>query len=240
MITKLLGSSCLPKYIFALMVVVFCFVETKHMNRAERFTEKDRCKDITPKTVRTCPQGEAEIQDKARMMKCDSYTECNGKKLVYHCIRFKTDLVEVCAPNLRIVCEYKSGCCAVFEEGLGRVIVDPNSHCQDCPWHYYSNETSKYSACVQTPQTPTSSTEHRVTVRETNISNEFAKSTFSLPENITDVTRKEEESSSKDLTVILTVGLIVITGCTGFFFCIRKRKNNRRCTEYGKYQSVYA
>lgn len=45
------------------------------------------------------------------------------------------------------------------------------------------------SACVQTPQTPTSSTEHRVTVRETNISNEFAKSTFSLPENITDVTR---------------------------------------------------
>lgn len=199
--------------------------------------QQDKCKDITPKRVRTCPQSEAEIQEKARMMTCDSYPECNGKKLVYHCIRFKTDLVEVCAPNLRIVCEYKSGCCAVFEEGLGRVIVDPNNHCQDCPWHYYSNETSKYSTCVQTPQTftsstehRTSSTEHRVTVGETDISNEFAKSNVSLNENITHVTRKEEGSSPKNyLIMISTVGLsaIVITGRTVFFCFCYKRKRKR-------------
>lgn len=78
-------------------------------------SQKDKCKDITPKRVRTCPQGEAEIQEKARMMKCESYPECNGKKLVYHCIRFKTDIVEVCAPNLRIVCEYKSGTYIMME-----------------------------------------------------------------------------------------------------------------------------
>nr|XP_034335203.1 uncharacterized protein LOC117692182 [Crassostrea gigas] len=241
MIPKLLGFSCLPKFIFALMVVDFCFVETTHMNRAERFTKKDKCKDSTPEKVRTCPQGEADIQERARMMKCDSYPECHGEELVYHCVRFITDLVEVCAPNLRIVCDHKSGgCCAVFEEGLGRVIVDPNSHCQDCPWHYHSNETSKYSACVQAPQTPTSSTEHRVTVRETNISNEFAKSTVSLPENITDFTSKEEESSPKVYLIVISTVLsaIVITGCTGFFCFKGKRKKNRRCTEYGKYQST--
>lgn len=45
------------------------------------------------------------------------------------------------------------------------------------------------STCVQTPQTYTSSTEHRVTVGETDISNEFAKSNVSLYENITHVTR---------------------------------------------------
>lgn len=52
------------------------------------------------------------------------------------------------------------------------------------------------STCVQTPQTftsstehRTSSTEHRMTVGETDISNEFAKSNVSLNENITHVTR---------------------------------------------------
>lgn len=246
MISKLLGSSCLPKFIIALMIVVFCFVETTHMNRAERFTKKDKCKDNTPKKVTTCPQGEADIQERARMMKCDSYPECHGEELVYHCVRFKTILVEVCAPNLRIVCGKESGgCCAVFEEGLGQVIVDPNSHCQDCPWHYYSNETSKYSTCVQTPQTYKSSkehrasfTEHRVTVGETNISNENAKSNVSLYENITHVTRNKEESSPNNyLIVISTVGFsaIVITGCTGFFcFCFkRKRKRTEDARNMG-------
>lgn len=52
------------------------------------------------------------------------------------------------------------------------------------------------STCVQTPQTYKSSkehrasfTEHRVTVGETNVSNENAKSNVSLYENITHVTR---------------------------------------------------
>lgn len=45
------------------------------------------------------------------------------------------------------------------------------------------------STCVQTPQTYESSTEHRVTVAETDILNEFAKSNVSLYENITHVTR---------------------------------------------------
>lgn len=223
MIPKLLGFSCLPKFILSLMVVVFCFVETKHMNRPERFTQKDECKDSRPKKVGNCPQSEADIQERARMMKCDSYLKCHGEELVYHCVRFKTNLVEVCAPNLRIVCVYESGgCCAVFEEGLGRVIVDTNNHCQDCPWNYYSNETSKYSTCVRTPQTYKSSREHRVTVGETDISNEFAKSNVSLYENITHVTRKEEVSSPKMyFIVITTIIAFLITGCTVVFYLKR-------------------
>lgn len=45
------------------------------------------------------------------------------------------------------------------------------------------------STCVQTPQTYESSTEHKVTVGETDILNEFAKSNVSLYENITHVSR---------------------------------------------------
>lgn len=49
------------------------------------------------------------------MMKCDSYPKCHGEELVYHCVRFKTNLVEVCAPNLRIVCVYESGTYIIME-----------------------------------------------------------------------------------------------------------------------------
>lgn len=218
MIPELFVFGCMPNFIFALMVVGLCCVETTHIKGAERFTKEHKCKDSIPKIVQTCPQSEADIQKRARMMNCYRYPECHGEKLVYHCVRSKTDLVEVCAPNLRIVCGHKSGgCCAEFQEGLGRVTIDLKYHCQDCPSHYYSNETSKYSACVQTPQTHTSSTEPRVTVRETDISKEFVESTVSLHENITNIIRKEEESSQNDLlitVILLTVGL---TGCTVFF-----------------------
>lgn len=43
------------------------------------------------------------------MMICDSYLECNGKKLVYYCIRFKIDFVEVCVFNFCIVCGKEFG-----------------------------------------------------------------------------------------------------------------------------------
>lgn len=72
-------------------------------------SQKDKCKYSTPKKVETCPQSESDIQERARLMKCDSYPECHGEELVYHCVRFKTYLVEVCAPNFRIVCGYESG-----------------------------------------------------------------------------------------------------------------------------------
>lgn len=72
-------------------------------------SQKDKCKDNTPRKVMTCRQGEADIQERARMMKCDSYPECHGEELVYHCVRFKTVLVEVCAPYFRIVCGNESG-----------------------------------------------------------------------------------------------------------------------------------
>lgn len=77
--------------------------------------QEHKCKDSIPKIVQTCPQSEANIQKRARMMNCYRYPECLGEKLVYHCVRSKTDLVEVCAPNLRIVCGHKSGTYIIME-----------------------------------------------------------------------------------------------------------------------------
>lgn len=30
---------------------------------------------------------------------CDNLPKCNGEQLVYHCVTYKDDLVEVCAPK---------------------------------------------------------------------------------------------------------------------------------------------
>lgn len=65
---------------------------------------------------------------------------------MYHCVKFHGYLVEVCSPKSPIVGQY----CAVFEEGLGRVIVDLYTSCPECPMIYSSAESWNYSKCVET------------------------------------------------------------------------------------------
>ncbi|XP_062607099.1 uncharacterized protein LOC134268874 [Saccostrea cucullata] len=44
---------------------------------------------------------------------------------------------------------FSGGCCAQFNEGVGRVIEDYNVLCSECPLNYFTNETCKYPTCVQ-------------------------------------------------------------------------------------------
>lgn len=145
-------SSCNCKCFVTIVAAILCFVVTKHISLQKRFTEEDICNFTTPNEVNVCPENDAELRERSNMMKCGSYPECHGEKLLYHCVKSKKVLVEVCSPKFRVICGHQSGgCCAVFEEGLGRVIIDFNIICPECPSNYFSDKTSKYSTCVETP-----------------------------------------------------------------------------------------
>lgn len=78
--------------------------------------KEDKCNLTTPHEVNVCPENDAELRERSNMMKCVGYPECHGEKLVYHCVKSKTVLVEVCVPKLRIICGHKSGKKMVFKQ----------------------------------------------------------------------------------------------------------------------------
>lgn len=41
---------------------------------------------------------------------CDNFPNCNGEKLVYHCVKFDEQFVEVCAP----ICIIRGTCMSFF------------------------------------------------------------------------------------------------------------------------------
>lgn len=217
-------------------VVVFtamniCFVVTKHISLQKRFTKDDKC-NVTPTEINACPENDAQLQERSEMMKCDSYPKCIGEELVYHCVRYKTKLVEVCAPRLHIVCGHKpelGGCCAVFEDGLGRVVIDFNIICHECPMAYYSDKTTKYSTCVQTPDAHQYSTTRQVNVEGTDFSNQTERSNFSVThQNITHYTKNEDPTEYILIAVIIPIIVIFVAAITSicmYRYCYRKKKN---------------
>lgn len=152
-------------------------------HRERRFFVNDKCHGVqtTLENVLTCPGNDDILLERLSRKKCDSFPQCQKEPLVYHCIRFGGRLVEVCAPRSSIAGHY----CAVFEEGIGRVIVDYFIHCPECPSIYSSNESFKYSKCVQTTmKAPTfqTSTEQTNVVSESDeeyedLTNETLKTT---------------------------------------------------------------
>lgn len=53
--------------------------------------------------VPSCPENDIMYQKRSKRKMCESYPKCLGEPLVYHCVRSKESLVEVCAPNGPIV-----------------------------------------------------------------------------------------------------------------------------------------
>lgn len=53
----------------------------------------------TLKKVKACPENYLNFQDRNKTMYCDSYPQCNGHELFYHCVKFEDGLAEVCAPR---------------------------------------------------------------------------------------------------------------------------------------------
>lgn len=103
----------------------------------------------TLKKVKACPENYLNFQDRNKTMYCDSYPQCNGHELFYHCVKFEDGLAEVCAPRSVIT----GRCCALYDEGLGRVIEDYSRPCSDCPFQYSSDAFVKDSSCVITTAT---------------------------------------------------------------------------------------
>lgn len=115
-------------------------------NRYKRFTEIDICYETnnTLGFVSQCPKNDSLFQERSRRKNCKTLPQCTGEPLVYHCVRFREELVEVCAPRGLIT----GFCCALFDEGVGRVVEDYFNPCSDCPFVYQSDDVSKYSKCV--------------------------------------------------------------------------------------------
>lgn len=147
------------------------------MYRPKRFSKEEVCHEAnaTLVTVQSCPENDIIYQERSKGKMCEAYPKCLGEPLVYHCVRSKESLVEVCAPNGPIV----GSCCAVFDRWVGRVIEDCSSICIECPFMYQSVDCHRYSSCLKTnyylnksinQTTPTYSTSHHAdTVSKQNL-----------------------------------------------------------------------
>lgn len=141
------GVRCsLVLYFIMLWLSLQC-VRTTSNHRLKRLTEEDVCKE-TNKTIERLenfPVSYTIFQERMQQKKCDNLPKCNGEVLVYHCVRYKDDLVEVCAPRRLITGSY----CAVFDIGIGRVIEDFSRPCSECPFKYPSADAMNYSSCMK-------------------------------------------------------------------------------------------
>lgn len=70
-----------------------------HLNRYVDLQDQI-CKDtrITVQKVESCPENDTHFHERSKMKNCDSYPQCEGEPLAYHCARYKEYLVEVCTP----------------------------------------------------------------------------------------------------------------------------------------------
>lgn len=141
------GVRCsLVLYFIMLWLSLQC-VRTTTNHRLKRLTEEDVCKE-TNKTIeplQNFPVSYTILQERMQQKKCDNLPKCNGEDLVYHCVRYNHDLVEVCAPRRLITGSY----CAVFDIGIGRVIEDFSRPCSECPFKYPSADAMNYSSCMK-------------------------------------------------------------------------------------------
>lgn len=56
----------------------------------------------TIKIVKSCPHDRVVLHERSQKKMCNSFQPCLGEPLVFHCIRFKDKLIEVCAPRTDI------------------------------------------------------------------------------------------------------------------------------------------
>lgn len=70
--------------------------------------DKCHCVQSTLENVFTCPENNDILLKRLGRKKCDIFPQCQKEPLVYHCVRFEGELVEVCAPRCLIAgtCRY--------------------------------------------------------------------------------------------------------------------------------------
>lgn len=206
--------------------------------REKRFFEQDKCHGVqaTLEKVLTCPENDAIILERVSRKKCDSLPHCQKEPLVYHCVRFEGKLVEVCSPKRQIPGHY----CTVLEEGIGRVTVDLFNPCPECPCIYSSDESLKYSTCVQTTMKTAT---FQTSTEQTNVVSALNEA-YGSPTNETfgttnfkgttlnglHHTRKTENDNRIDVHVmiLMVTGVIIIVGL--IVCCFVKRTFKREIT----------
>lgn len=117
-------------------------------HRHKRFTKGDICHEThkTLEFVTMCPDTEQFKLKQSQKKQCDSFPACNGELLVYHCVRYRERLAEVCAPRRVIT----GKCCALYDDGLGRVVADYSRPCSECSFKYQSDDALNYTKCLKT------------------------------------------------------------------------------------------
>lgn len=121
-----------------------------NIHRQKRYRKEEICSGTreTLQNVHACPDDYLTFLDRNKRMNCSRFPQCNGHGLFYHCVKFEDKPAEVCAPRSVITGE----CCALYDEGLGRVIEDYSRPCSNCPFQYLSDAYLKDSACVITTE----------------------------------------------------------------------------------------
>lgn len=129
-------------------VFLISFANGFATHRHKRFTKGDICNEThkTLEFVTKCPDTEQLKLKQSQKKKCDILPACNGKPLVYHCVRYRERLAEVCAPRHVIT----GKCCALYDNGLGRVVEDYSRPCSECSFRYQSDDALNYPKCLKT------------------------------------------------------------------------------------------
>lgn len=151
---RMSGARC-SFVLFFMLSINAQTARTMNNQRLKSLTKDDVCYETrkTAEPVQELPKNSTVFNEQTRKKNCESLPKCNGKLLVYHCVRFNERIVEVCAPMHVIRGKY----CPVFDEGIGRVIEDFSKPCEECPFKYQSADSVKYSACFKIEATRTTS-----------------------------------------------------------------------------------
>lgn len=210
------GSSWSCVLYFMLLFLNLHSLNATDMFRQKRFSADQVCNETNADLVivNSCPNNTITFEKRSNEKQCETKPNCLGETLVYHCVKCKENLVEVCAPSSPII----GSCCAVFDRGVGRVVEDYSSPCLDCPFKYQSPDCSNYDTCVKTKKTyyTTQLIYHETT--STIFSNDEGSK-----HNVDD---RMEHSSPKIITIVLTTtaATAIVLGCLMFVFCYRRNK----------------
>lgn len=188
-------------WITLILAVVFCY------------TQEDICihSNATVENVTNCPGNATAIKERSEKKRCDVYQHCQDKQLVYHCTRYDKKLVEVCAPKQNIT----GSCCTLFEKLLGRVIEDYTKNCSECPFKYHSDESLKFSECVDPAMfTSLNQTSKQVTNQTTEMT-----SSSSAP------TPKQKEKNWTFISIIITIIVGTVLVLFVIFIVLKKCRN---------------
>lgn len=139
----------LALYVIKLFVSALSFLDGKHALIQRTSPHKKSCSETVSTIVRVtqCPSSPISLKTASLNKGCEDlpHSSCSEEVFVYHCVRFKDHLIEVCSPVEEILGQH----CTEFNEGYGRVITDYNLHCSECPFTYNSSDFYKYQTCME-------------------------------------------------------------------------------------------